>query len=45
MRTVKDVIIKNGQNYFFNDMTNIGDFDLSLLSVDSLEFKNNNCCL
>ena len=42
MRTIKEVIIKNGQNYFFNDMTNIGDFDLSLLKVDSLEFKNNN---
>ena len=42
MRTIKQVNIKNRQNYFFNDMTSIGDFDLSLLNVDSLEFKNNN---
>ena len=27
---------------FFNDITNIGDLDLSLLNVVSLEFKNNN---
>ena len=30
MRTMRQVNIKNHQNYFFNDMTNIGDFDLSL---------------
>ena len=27
---------------FFNDMTNICDFDPSLLNVDSIEFKSNN---
>ena len=26
---------------FFNDMTNIGDFDLSLLNIDQIAFKNN----
>ena len=30
MRTIKQVNIKNRQNNFFNDMTNISDFDLSL---------------
>ena len=34
--------IKHRQNYFFNDMTNISDFDPSLLNVDSIEFKSNN---
>ena len=40
MRTIKQVNIKNRQNYFFNDMTNITDFDLSLLNVDSLRFRD-----
>ena len=42
MRTIKQVNIKNCQNYFFNDMTNNSDFDPSLLNVDSIEFKSNN---
>ena len=42
MRTIKQVNIKNCQNYFFNDMTNINDFDPGLLNVDSIEFKSNN---
>ena len=42
MRTVKQVSVKNRQNYyFFDDMTNIGDFDPSLLNADSIEFKSN----
>ena len=39
MRTIKQV--KNRQNYFFNDMTNISDFDLSLLNIDQIAFKSN----
>ena len=39
MRTIKQVNIKNHQNYFFNDMTNIRDFDPSLLNVDSIKFS------
>ena len=27
MKTLRQVNIKNLQNYFFNDMTNIGDFE------------------
>ena len=41
MRTIKQVNIKNRQNYFFNDMTNIIDFDLSLLNIDQIAFKSN----
>ena len=42
MRTIKQVNIKNCQNNFVNDMTNISDFDPSLLNVDSIKFKSNN---
>ena len=41
MRTIQQANIKNCQNYFFNDMTNIGDFDLSLLNIDQIAFKSN----
>ena len=41
MRTIKQVNIKNRKNYFFNDMTNIIDFDLSLLNIDQIAFKSN----
>ena len=40
MRTIRQVNIQNHQNYFFN-MTNIGDFDLSLLNIDQIAFKSN----
>ena len=36
---------KNRQNYFFNDMTNTGDFDLSLLNIDQIAFKSNDSIL
>ena len=29
MTAIRQVNIKNRQNYFFNDMTNIGDLDLN----------------
>ena len=41
MRTIKQVNIKKRQNYFFNDVTNTGDFDLSLLNIDQIAFKSN----
>ena len=41
MRTITQVNIKNRQNYFFNDMTHIGDYDLSLLNIDQIAFKSN----
>ena len=40
-RTIKQVNIKNRQNYSFNDMTNISDFDVSLLNIDQIAFKSN----
>ena len=30
---------------FFNDMTNIGDSDLSLLNIDQIAFKSNGCIM
>ena len=42
MRTIKQMNIQNRQNYFFNDMINVSDFDPSLLNLDSIEFKSNN---
>ena len=40
MRTIRQVNIKNRQNYFFNDITNISDFDPSLLVIDQASFKS-----
>ena len=40
MRTIKQVNIKNRQNYFFNDMTNTRDFDLILLNTDQIAFND-----
>ena len=41
MRTLKQVNIKNRQNYFCNTMTNIKNFYPSLLSIDQISFKKN----
>ena len=41
MRTIRQVNIKIRHNYFFNDITDIGDFDLSLLNIDQIAFKSN----
>ena len=40
MKNLREVNIKNRQNYFFNSMTNIKSFDLSFLSVDKISFKS-----
>ena len=39
--TIIQVNIKNLQNYFFNDTTNIKNFDPSLLNIDQVSFENN----
>ena len=39
MKTIRQINIKNKQGYFFNDMTNISDFDPSLLNIDEVTFK------
>ena len=41
MRTIRQVNIINRQDYFFNDITNIGDFDSNLLNMDQMAFKSN----
>ena len=40
MRTIKQVNIKNRQNYFCSDMTNIKDFDPSLLNIDRVSYES-----
>ena len=40
MRTSRQVNKKNRQNFFFSDMTNIKDIDLSLLNVYQIYFKD-----
>ena len=40
MKTLRKVNIKNLQNYFFNSMTNIKNFDPNLLSTEQISFKS-----
>ena len=40
MKTIRQVNIKNRETYFFNSMTNIKNFDPSLLSIDKIPFKS-----
>ena len=41
MKTIRQINIENRPNYFFNDMTNINDFDPSLLNVNEVLFESN----
>ena len=41
MKKIRQTNIKNRQNYFFNNMTNIRDLDLSLLNIEQIAFKSN----
>ena len=41
MKTIRQINIENRKGYFFNDMTNINDFDPSLLNIDEVLFKSN----
>ena len=41
MKTIRQINIENRLGYFFNDMTNINDFDPSLLNIDEVLFKSN----
>ena len=45
MRTLRQVNIKNRQNYVFNSMTNIKNFDPNLLSIDQISFKSTDCVI
>ena len=39
MRNIKQIHIKNHTHYFFNDMINIKDFELSSLKIDKKSYK------
>ena len=41
MGNIKQINIKNGTYYFFNDIINIKDFDSSLIKRDKQSHKNN----
>ena len=43
MKTFRQVNIKNRQNYFFNSMTDIKNFDQNLLNIDQISFKSTDC--
>ena len=40
MGNIKQINIKNGTYYCFNDMINIKDFDSSLIKIDKKYYKN-----
>ena len=41
MKTIREINNKNREGYFFNDMTNINDFDPISLSIDQALFNKN----
>ena len=45
MKALRQSNIKNTQNYFFSRMTNIENFDPSLLSIDKVSFEKNTDCV
>ena len=45
MKTLRQVNIKNHQNYFFNSETNIKNFDSNLFSIDQISFKSIDCVI
>ena len=40
MKSLRHINIKNYQNYFFNSLTNIKNFDLTLLSINEMSFTS-----
>ena len=40
MGNIKEINIKNGTYYFFDDMSDITNFDLSVLKIDKVSYKN-----
>ena len=40
MGTLRQISIKSRPHHFFNDMTNIKNFDPSLLSLDQISLKS-----
>ena len=41
MKTIRQINTENRHNYFFNDLTNINDFDPSLLNIDEVLLESN----
>ena len=39
MGNIKEINIKNRTHYFFDDMINIKDFNLSLTKIDKMSYK------
>ena len=39
MKTTRQLTIEDRSGYFFNGMTNINDFDPSLLNIDEVSFR------
>ena len=42
MGEVKQIEIKNGNYYFYNDMINLEDFESNLLKIDKRHYKGIN---
>ena len=40
MGTTKEINVKNGTYYFFNDITNLDEFDESKIKVDKKDFND-----
>ena len=40
MKTTRQLTIEGRPGYFFSDMTNINDFDPSLLDIDKVSFRD-----
>ena len=40
MRTVKQINIKNRTYYFYNDITDLENFDAKLLKIDKKSYKD-----
>ena len=40
MKTIRQINIENRQGCFFKEVTNINDFNQSLLNIDEVSFKN-----
>ena len=40
MKKIRQINVENRQGYFFTSMTNINDFDRSLLNMDEVSFKS-----
>ena len=40
MKTTRQLTIKDRSGYFFTDMTNINDFDSSLINIDKVSFRD-----